>query len=113
MTNPLPPEDPALLRDRLAVDRTALANERTLLAYGRTALTLLIAGVTFVHLEVLRSPALVVLGWVFMPLGVVVLAVGITRYRAMSGRLGRTGLGGLSSSPVAVPSTGPSGQKPD
>ena len=38
-----------ILRDELAMDRTALANERTLLAYVRTSLALLLAGVSFVY----------------------------------------------------------------
>ncbi len=38
-----------VLRDHLAIDRTAMANERTFLAYVRTALALLVIGVTFPH----------------------------------------------------------------
>lgn len=39
-----------ILRDRLAIDRTASANERTFLAYIRTALALFVSGATFVKI---------------------------------------------------------------
>ena len=48
-------EDQLILRDHLAADRTILANERTFLAYIRTALTLFVAGLSFVHLKVFDS----------------------------------------------------------
>jgi putative membrane protein len=76
--------DQLILRDLLAVDRTALANERTLLAYLRTAFALLIAGVSFIKLEFFQSDiSVVVLGWVCLPVGVVVAIVGIWRYVVM------------------------------
>jgi len=37
------------MRDHLAAQRTILANERTFLSYIRTALTLLVAGVSFIQ----------------------------------------------------------------
>lgn len=76
--------DQLILRDLLAVDRTALANERTLLAYLRTAFALLIAGVTFIKLEFFKSDTfVVVLGWICLPVGAIVAAIGIWRYMVM------------------------------
>jgi len=75
-----------ILRDELAIDRTILANERTLLAYGRSGLTLLIAGVTFMHFP--QHPVLPVLGLIFMPVGLVVVGFGVHRYRQMRRAIG-------------------------
>ncbi len=68
-----------ILRDYLAADRTQLANERTLLAYYRTALTLFIAGATFV--QFFGNLLMVVVGWIFIPLGFLVFIIGVVRYR--------------------------------
>lgn len=65
--------------DLLAAERTVLANERTLLAFVRTALTLFVAGVTFVHF--FPGSALHVVGWLFVPLGALVLLLGLWVYR--------------------------------
>jgi len=67
------------LADELAVQRTTLANERTWLAYLRTALTLFVAGVTFV--QFFSSRIIQLIGWGFIPLGMVTALVGWTRYR--------------------------------
>ena len=77
-----------ILRDHLAVDRTALANERTFLAYARTALTLFLAGVTFI--KFFDTPALTILGWAFLPLGVGTFAFGLYRFRSLSVRIKKT-----------------------
>lgn len=69
-----PPVETATLRDRLAVERTVLANERTLLAFARTALTLFVAGVSFLHF--FPSGTLQIVGWAFVPAGVAVLLAG-------------------------------------
>jgi len=45
-----------ILRDHLAADRTILANERTFLAYIRTALTLFVAGLSFIHFNIVSDP---------------------------------------------------------
>ena len=75
------PKEKMILRDYLAADRTILANERTFLAYIRTGLTLFVAGVTFIHFF---DPVLIIImGWTFIPLGVIMLAVGAMRYRKM------------------------------
>jgi len=71
-----------ILRDELAVDRTLLANERTLMAYLRSALTLFIAGVTFVHF--FEYGMLFYLGIGFLPLSVSVAAFGMLCYRKMN-----------------------------
>jgi len=70
-----------ILRDHLAIDRTVLANERTFLAYIRTALTLFVVGASLI--KFFDSPTATVLGWIFIPIGLVVLAFGISRYRHM------------------------------
>ena len=76
-----------IFRDLLAIDRTVLANERTLLAYVRTALTLLLVGLSFVHLPDLHPDpsfgGLIydVAGWLFVAAAVLVLVIGYFRYR--------------------------------
>lgn len=70
-----------ILRDELAIDRTILANERTLLAYNRTALTLLIAGVTFLHFP--DKVTLMIFGGIFFPLSLFVGIFGWSRYAKM------------------------------
>lgn len=82
--------DPAklTLRDRLAADRTHLANQTTFLAYIRTALTLFVAGVTFIRF--FEHYVVEIVGWLFIPLGVATFFVGLVRYnrfRLMIGRL--------------------------
>lgn len=71
-----------ILRDELAVDRTLLANERTLMAYLRSALTLFIAGVTFIHF--FEYGALFYLGVAFIPCAAATTLFGIIRHRKMS-----------------------------
>ena len=66
------------LADELAVRRTQLANERTWLAYIRTALTLFIAGVSFI--QFFTSKILQGIGWLFIPLAVVTVLLGWLRY---------------------------------
>jgi putative membrane protein len=73
--------DDLILRDELAIDRTLLANENTLLAYLRSALTLIIAGVTFIHF--FAQSWLLWLGIAFVPMGVAVALFGIGRFRRM------------------------------
>jgi putative membrane protein len=71
-----------ILRDRLAEDRTTLANERTLLAYIRTALTLFVAGVTFIRF--FGYAATTVMGWILIPLGIFTLVKGFLSHRKMN-----------------------------
>lgn len=69
-----------ILRDLLAADRTILANERTFLAFIRTALTLLVAGISFVRF--FDHLLIEILGWIFIPLAVVVQVLGTRKYIA-------------------------------
>lgn len=71
-----------ILRDRLAENRTDLANERTLLAYVRTALTLFVAGVTFIRF--FGYAVTTVMGWILIPLGIFTLVKGILSHRKMN-----------------------------
>jgi len=70
-----------ILRDFLAADRTQLANERTLLAYMRTALTLFIAGVSFIRF--FSNIVIVYVGWIFIPVGIFAAIIGAKRYYRM------------------------------
>lgn len=76
-------EDRLILRDYLAADRTILANERTFLAYIRTALTLFVAGLSFVHLKIFSSPIVEAIGVIFILLGIATFFVGLVRYKRM------------------------------
>lgn len=67
------------LKDELAKERTVMANERTLLAYVRTAIMLLASGITLIKL--LRvNQELRILGWLLIPLAIVVAVTGYIRY---------------------------------
>ncbi len=66
------------ITDILASFRTILANERTVLSYMRTALTFFVVGVTFVHF--FDNVIIVIIGWIFIPLGIVTVVTGIFRY---------------------------------
>jgi putative membrane protein len=77
-----------ILRDHLAADRTILANERTFLAYIRTALTLFVAGLSFVHFEIVSKMVSSLLadraiGVVLMVLGTITFFLGLFRYNKM------------------------------
>ena len=73
------PDQPLILRDVLALDRTRLANERTLLAWLRTALMLLVSGVTLLKLfEGVSS--LEILGSILIPASILVAAIGVRGY---------------------------------
>lgn len=100
------PKEVSVVRDTLAHHRTVLANERTLLASVRTALTLFVAGVSFVTF--FGVLAVEVVGWIFLPIAAVILLLAIARYRKIGNRLtlelevdgsggsGSSGRGGLS-----------------
>ncbi len=66
------------LRDLLAIDRTILANERTFLAWVRTSLSLIVSGITFV--KYLNIKILLIIGYVFIPLGSILLVLGTLRF---------------------------------
>ena len=73
-----PTRIPLTLTEQLAADRTRLANERTLLAYVRTALGLIVSGTGFA--EYLDSPSLRVIFILFIPVGVLILLVGVRSF---------------------------------
>ncbi|MFZ5980150.1 MAG: DUF202 domain-containing protein [Candidatus Zixiibacteriota bacterium] len=67
-----------ILRDFLAIDRTILANQNTFLAYLRTALTLFVAGITFIRF--FDVMLIEIIGWIFIPIGLITFIVGFIRY---------------------------------
>lgn len=77
-----------LAHDRDGLFRVTLANQRTFLAYLRTALTMFVAGVTFIRF--FDSLLLEVVGWVFVPLAVATLVIGVYRYNSLRVRMKRT-----------------------
>ncbi|HKB60739.1 MAG TPA: DUF202 domain-containing protein [Gallionellaceae bacterium] len=70
-----------ILRDHLAIDRTLLANERTLLSYLRSGVALFIAGISIVHFA--HQGWFADFGYACLPVGVVTVFFGATRYRRM------------------------------
>lgn len=71
-----------ILRDELAIDRTILANERTLLAYLRSGVSLIIAGLSFMHFA--QTGWFWAIGVTFIPVGLVTGIFGVSRYRLIS-----------------------------
>ena len=67
-----------IMRDHLAADRTSLANERTLLAYIRTALAFVAGG--FGLIKFVEEQAFIILGWVLVPIGAIILIIGVIRF---------------------------------
>ena len=70
-----------ILRDYLAIDRTILSNQNAFLAYLRTALTLFVAGATFI--KFFDERVFEIIGWAFMPIGVITAVVGLIRYNRL------------------------------
>lgn len=70
--------EPLILREDLAIDRTVLANERTLLSYIRTALALLITGLSL--LKFFPEPHFRILAIILIGVGVVFVFFGIKRF---------------------------------
>jgi len=71
------------IRDKLALERTRLANERTFLAYVRTSLSL-IAGAAVLFQFFSATQSYLAVAWVLAVLGVLVLLVGVYRFRTVS-----------------------------
>jgi len=67
-----------IIRDHLAVNRTALANERTFLAYVRTSIALAAGG--FGLIKFIKDLTYNFLGWILVGLGIIVLIIGIIRF---------------------------------
>lgn len=80
-TSELPSMKGTMLRDHLATDRSILANERTFLAYLRTSLTFTITGISFI--KFFESYFTSLLGWIFIPLGLLTTFLGIKSYQRM------------------------------
>jgi len=72
--------------DQLAEDRTRLANLRTFLAFVRTAIMIFATGITFIKLFP-GDEALVVIGWVLVPVALFTLALGFVLYLRMNKEL--------------------------
>lgn len=75
-----------MMRDKLALERTRLANERTFLAYVRTSLSL-VAGAAVLFQFFSTVSSYLAVAWVLAVLGVVVLAVGVYRFRTVRASL--------------------------
>jgi putative membrane protein len=71
-----------ILRDKLALDRTALANERTLLAYLRSGVALLIAGTSIMNFS--QEDWFRLVGIACIPIGIITGIIGVVRYRKMN-----------------------------
>lgn len=67
-----------ILRDYLALERTAMSNERTLLAYVRTMIGVMAVGGTLIKL--FEGRFFVLAGWFFICLSGVILVLGFIRY---------------------------------
>lgn len=76
-----------ILRDHLALVRTRLANERTLLSYIRSTLYLLVGGLTLIGLG--DTPYLRSVGHISWMLSVLVLFFGIYRYVTLRQHINR------------------------
>ena len=71
-------ENPAQLRDWLAVERTRLANQRTLLAMLRTGLYFIVMGLSVLSISQLGS--LQKYYWIFFIIGTAFITIGIFLY---------------------------------
>ncbi len=69
------------LTDQLAAARSILANERTFLSYQRMALTLAIAGFSFIKFS--NMLVFELLGYLFLPAAVITILLGMLRYSKM------------------------------
>ena len=67
-----------VIQDRLAMDLTSLSNERTLLNYIRTALAFLASGVALIRF--FEEPAMIIIGWALLPLGIACAIFGFVRF---------------------------------
>lgn len=75
-----------ILRDHLALDRTALASERTFLSYVRTALGLFSSGIACVKF-ILDSPLIYVAGMVMLVAAPIVFIYGLVRFTTIRDKL--------------------------
>lgn len=70
--------DPFILKDGLALDRTAAANKRTLYAFMRTTLDFAVSGLVFTHF--FGYTWIMVTGWIFLMIAVALGSYGVIRY---------------------------------
>ena len=71
--------------DLLAADRTMLANERTLLSYVRTSIAFAGGGAALI--QFFDTLFVQIIGWVSIPVAVVIMVVGVLRFLRMRRRL--------------------------
>jgi len=86
MEGKIPVEGKLYPGNELAIARTVLANERTMLAIVRTALGCLIGGASL--LKFFGHPGYEIVGIFLMIIAVVILCVGIRRYRTIKKLIG-------------------------
>jgi len=80
-------QEPLILRDHLALERTRLSNERTLLSYIRSSLYLLIGGIALIQIEGYGDLRFV--GYLALFLCVVFVLVGFYRFFRLREQLDR------------------------
>lgn len=73
--------------DLLAIERTELANKRTLLAYIRTAFSLFLASLGII--EFFENQYLIYLGFIFIPVAIMFLIIGIIRFKQSESKIDR------------------------
>lgn len=80
-------QEPLILRDHLALERTRLSNERTLLSYIRSSLYLLVGGIALVQVEGFGDLRLV--GYLSLFLCGLFVVVGLHRFYRLRNQLDR------------------------
>lgn len=73
--------------DFLALERTKLANERTFLAYFRTFVVFVSSGFVILKVEALEN--LMVLGYIFIGMAIVLLVIGTVRFLYVKKRIAK------------------------
>lgn len=73
--------------DLLSIERTELANKRTLLAYIRTAFSLFLASLGII--EFFENQYLIYLGFIFIPVAIMFLIIGIIRFKQSESKIDR------------------------
>jgi len=71
--------------DLLSLERNKLSNERTLLSYSRTFLSFAVAGVSLI--QFFKNEVFVYLGYALIPVGCIIMGIGIFRYIRTKKRL--------------------------
>jgi putative membrane protein len=71
--------------DLLSLERNKLSNERTLLAYSRTFLSFAVAGVSLI--QFFKVMFIVYFGYALIPIGFIIMGIGIARYIRTRNRL--------------------------